>query len=157
MKRKINVIISIIIVVLICLFLGFNNKKINSKNEYIPPNFGDTNASIYFNSNVINFSNLIMASKNVQDAVDLSLNNGITVETLDRLAKALEQGMKILKQGEEQRQAMVQANKAHLQQLDTVMDSYQEQFRLLESSLDNTSDSKSLVKKRNDGKVQRID
>ena len=69
MEKKIIYIIIGLLTILILLF-SFSNKKMSVENKYEPPNFGDIGGGILFNSNVINFSDNGMASKNVQTAVD---------------------------------------------------------------------------------------
>lgn len=110
----------------------------------------DTMHSLNQAANTAISENALLLQKNAQAAVDLMVDNGINVETLERLSAAIEQGIKIFKQGQEQKQRMIESNKKHLEELSAVMDSYKEQVTLLEAHLDATSDAQSMVKRLND-------
>ena len=71
MKKKIVIISVIIVIVILSLFIIFNNKKKKTFDINDPDfNLGEAISGILFNSNVINFSDNSMASKNVQTAID---------------------------------------------------------------------------------------
>lgn len=88
---------------------------------------------------VNDFANLAIANnsnqlvENAESAVELSLNNGISVETLTKLDDAIRRGVEIYVQGKEQKKAIVEETQQALQQLGASIDEYQnELLRLID-------------------------
>lgn len=70
---------------------------------------------------------------NAESAVELSLNGGITVETLIGLDDAIKRGVQIYVEGKEQKKIIVEETQKALQQLNSSIDSYQnELLRLID-------------------------
>ncbi len=72
-KKRISIINSIIIVVLMYLLSAFyDNKKINNETKYIPPKFGDLSSGKYFFARDVNYNNDsgTLKSRTVQNAID---------------------------------------------------------------------------------------
>ena len=111
---------------------------------------------------VNDFANLAIANnsnqlvENAESAVELSLNNGISVETLTKLDDAIRRGVEIYVQGKEQKKAIVEETQQALQQLGASIDEYQNELlrliddeqviRTLGTSSDTTTISKRYIK-----------
>ena len=111
---------------------------------------------------VNDFANLAIANnsnqlvENAESAVELSLNNGISVETLTKLDDAIRRGVEIYVQGKEQKKAIVEETQQALQQLGASIDEYQNELlrliddeqviRTLGTSSDTTTISKRFIK-----------
>ena len=65
---------------------------------------------------------------NAESAVELSLNGGITVETLIGLDDAIKRGVQIYVEGKEQKKIIVEETQKALQQLNSSIDSYQNEL-----------------------------
>ena len=66
--------------------------------------------------------------QNAQAVVELSLNGGITVETLKELDSALRRGMTIFQKGREQQQQKIAKETQELQALNVSLDGYQQEL-----------------------------
>ena len=66
--------------------------------------------------------------QNAQAVVELSLNGGITVETLKELDAALKRGMTIFQKGREQQQQKIAKETKELQALNVSLDGYQQEL-----------------------------
>ena len=66
--------------------------------------------------------------QNAQAVVELSLNGGITVETLKELDAALKRGMTIFQKGREQQQQKIAKETQELQALNVSLDGYQQEL-----------------------------
>lgn len=111
---------------------------------------------------VNDFANLAIANnsnqlvENAESAVELSLNNGISVETLTKLDDAIRRGVEIYVQGKEQKKAIVEETQQALQKLGASIDEYQNELlrliddeqviRTLGTSSDTTTISKRFIK-----------
>lgn len=65
---------------------------------------------------------------NAESAVELSLNGGITIETLIGLDDAIKRGVQIYVEGKEQKKIIVEETQKALQQLNSSIDSYQNEL-----------------------------
>ena len=67
-----KIVISILVIVLLlCLYIGFNKKlKVNNSEEYKIAALGDIGGGILLDGAEVNFSNAALASKNVEAAID---------------------------------------------------------------------------------------
>ena len=70
---------------------------------------------------------------NAESAVELSLNSGISIETLEKLDDCIRTGVSIYVDGTEKKKALVEETKVALQQLNASIDDYQnELLRLID-------------------------
>lgn len=91
--------------------------------------------------------------KNIQGAVELSLNSGVSVNTLEIVDSSLKKGIELFKQGREKRQQQIAKEKQDLLNLNNSLDNYQKELLQL---IDEDGvmqellkdDSKSITRKR---------
>lgn len=122
----------------------------------------DQQKKLAFQQNLIDASNQAVANNakdlqlNAQQAVDLMLNNGITVETLKVVETSLRNGIQIFKDGQVKKKELVKKNTEALADLNATLGTYQEELNQLAGSdeaiaglLENQSTgSKTLTKRR---------
>lgn len=76
-------------------------------------------------SNAAIVNNARELEQNVQATVDLSLNQGISLETLQIVDQALKRGVDLFKSGRAQKQAQIEQQRTSLQSLNNSLDEYQ--------------------------------
>lgn len=78
-----------------------------------------TNETLLQNANAI--------AKNAEIAVDLSLNNGIEVETIENLNQSIKKGIEVFQNGRKLLNSQITQEQESLTNLSTVLDSYQKE------------------------------
>ena len=90
--------------------------------------------------------------QNAQAVVELSLNGGITVETLKELDGALKRGMVIFQKGRQQKQQKIAKETKDLEALSVSLDGYQQELLNL---IDDRTVLEELLKEANNGYSSR--